>query len=244
MSGDKFPETEYIEIKYMPDGIVDLAEFISALEAINAEYRQWLREHEQYDHRDKDLRLQPAKIDEGSIVVWLTKAANLTFDVLEFFFKKKLEDAISSIIDRSGLTDLSSKSLRNYRSLLRYKVRAKYFNPRTGSLAEFELNNEKIIISQNNITEALGADEKHTEIHENISIRVTGFHIESPAKVIAVNISENEVKSFMTDEIRSYFINQEKQNFLSPSKEYLVNLEATFSHGELDFYRITKILGS
>ena len=29
----------------MPDGIVDLAEFISTLEAINTEYRQWLRDH-------------------------------------------------------------------------------------------------------------------------------------------------------------------------------------------------------
>ena len=42
VSDDFIQMSEYIEIKFMPDGIVDLAEFISTLEAINTEYRQWL----------------------------------------------------------------------------------------------------------------------------------------------------------------------------------------------------------
>ena len=244
MSDDFIQMSEYIEIKFMPDGIVDLAEFISTLEAINTEYRQWLRDHNDHDHLDRDLRLQLVKIDEGSIVVWLAKTANLTFIVLEQFFKQKLQNAIVSLIDKEMLSNFSVNSLKNYRRITRFKLKARYVNPINGNSAELELDGEKVEAIKTNISDALSADESHTKEFENTTIRVTGFHIERPAQVIAAQISEGEIKSFLTPEVRSYFVNQEEQNFLTPNKEYLANLEATYAHNELNCYLIKKILGS
>ena len=67
---------EHIEILIKPSDRVDLIEFAKALEALNSEYRQWLREKGEFDHKDRDLRLCIDRIDQAVFEYGFPKARN------------------------------------------------------------------------------------------------------------------------------------------------------------------------
>lgn len=103
--------SEYIQITIYPEGRVDLAEFASSLLALNAEYRDWLRQHPEYDHNDKDLRLFVDKVSEGSIEVWLTQCADSLVDgPLGDFATAYFKEIIGTLIVAGGAAILKKRA--------------------------------------------------------------------------------------------------------------------------------------
>lgn len=93
---------------------------------------------------------------------------------------------------------------------------------------------------QKNIKELKG--DKDVEVFERERILFMGFHKRSNAKVIAPNISEEEVKTFLSKDVREYFLGEDENMFRE--KEYLVNLEVIRRGGEIEAYHITDIVAS
>lgn len=234
-------QSEYIEIIIQPNDRVELIEFATALTAINAEYRQWLREHPTLDHNDQDLRLFVEKISEGSIKIWITKAKDILFDTLEDFYKECIEEFYEKLINGKLDSDTSSRQLKNSRALLKWDSFFKYKSHKRSIEFTTSISGESRLRALSETKELLA--EKDVVEAKGEVIKFSGFHKESNAKVIASNFSDQETKTFLAPEVRDFFI-QEKNNFLHPDKEYLVDMEVTYRHGEVESYLVTRVLGS
>lgn len=83
--------------------------------------------------------------------------------------------------------------------------------------------------------------EKSVDILENETILFISFHKRSSAKVIAPNVSTEEVKAFLSKDVRKYFLNEDENMFRE--KEYLVNMKVIKRRGKIDAYYIIDVLG-
>jgi len=234
-------QSEYIEIIIQPDDRVELIEFATALTAINTEYRQWLRGHSGLDHKDQDLRLFVEKISEGSIKIWITKAKDLMFHALEDFYKECISEFFENLINGRLDSSTPSKQLKNSRSLIKWDTHFTYKSLKRSVEFTTSLAGERRTQAQNEIKKLL--TEKETTEANRETIKFSGFHKESNAKVIASTFCDDEIKTFLAQEVRELFI-QEENNFLHPDKEYLVDMEVTYKQGEIESYFIKRVLGS
>ena len=232
---------EHIEILIKPSDRVDLIEFAKALEALNSEYRQWLREKGEFDHKDRDLRLCIDRIDSGSIRIWISKSKELILPVLERFFKERIGDFLPALSNGTLDPKVPTKTLMNTRAWLRWDTKFSYESKRRKISLETSLEGQGRIDAQNEVAKRLTGKDVVEVPSEAITF--VGFHKENNAKVIAETFSPNDVTAYLASDVRDYFL-AEDDNFLAPGKKYLVEMEVHFRQQEIEHYFIKSVLGS
>ena len=227
---------EFIEITLYPQGRVDLVEFSNALLALNAEYRDWLRQHPEFDHKDRNLRLYVEKLDNGSIKIWLTQAYDsLLNGPLAGFSREYLQDFIGSLA--RGIAEFATrKKVTNTDRLIRWKFDWQFISPKIrikGKMSFMELR-----VAQNNL-KILKADNGTERANKQV-IRFKSFHTDGNARTIASKYSDAEVKTLLEHQVRKIFLNAD-ENIFKDGKEFLVDMNVTRKHGEIESYRILKV---
>jgi hypothetical protein len=238
---DVIDPSEYIEFIILPDDRIDLVEFARALEAINSEYRRWLREHSEFDHRDRDLRLVVEKVSEGSLKLWISKGRDLLFPVLQGFYAEVVKTFLDELMASSLPDNVPVKRLTNFRAILRWDFRFRYQSPKRIVELETAIQGDTRLEAQDKISELLAGKTVKEALAEAITF--VGFHQEGNARVIATSFSQNEVKTFMAPEVRTFFL-AEAENFLRPNKQYLVDMQVHYRQGEIEHYNVTRVISS
>lgn len=233
--------SEYLELTILPKDRIDLVEFAKALEAINSEYRQWLRDHKEFDHKDRELRLFVEKITEGSLKVFLSKGRELLFPVLEGFYKESLSKFFVDLFSDALPQNIPVKQLQNFRAMMKWDFKFRYCSPKRQVELETSIQGEARSEAQEKLIELLAGKEIVDAQSEQITF--VGFHQEGNARIIASSFSDNEVRAFMVPEVRSFFL-QESENFMRPNKQYLVDMQVHYRSGELEHYNITRVISS
>ncbi len=239
---EQFP-SEYIEVIIYPEDRVELAKFTAALNAIIAEYQQWLKEQPDLDHNDQDLRLSVEKITEGSIKVWIVKSKDSLFDCLEGFYKEKIAKNINNILAGAITSPTIEllKSLKNIKALIKWEMRFSYVS----RLRKVELVNNVSLDNRDKIQENIRklSAEKEIVEREREVIKFVAFDKNGNAKIIVPDYSDKPVKAFLTPHIKEFFVS-ETENFLHPKKEYLVALTITYKNEVIEHYHINKVIGA
>ena len=237
---DTLGGSEHIEFTIMPEDRIDLAEFSRALGAINSEYRQWLREHSEFDHRDPALRLVIDKVAEGSLKLFFSKGKDLLFPVLRGFYED--EDAfLKSLLAETLSDNVPVRRLTNIRALLRWDFKFRYKSPQREIELETSIEGDTRAKTLDNVAELLSG--KVVKDAPAEAITFVGFHQEGNARVIAMSFSPHEVKTFMAPDVRTFFL-AEAENFLRPNKQYLVDMQVHYRQGEIEHYNVTRVVSA